>query len=288
MVNEQGETVALDLEITPELRRAGLAREVIRMVQEARKANGFDVSDRIVLSWAVLDGDGTGEMAQTMAEHRDLIATEVLASTIAEADSPEGSPERPRPGRGLHRPTGLRTCTTKQGCRAVRDTLLRCPLGPVARLISPGACPRPRSGPGRPGSGPGSESWFPPCWPGPSSATDFSRLGAVESPLFGSWPPSPLPSSACELLGEVALQAAAVLPLEPTQVLHLGVEATLLPLEVAEHLPALALDLAVEVLGTGTRFLLELVGLGLGLRLEALGLGAGGSDDLLGSPGSPR
>ena len=90
VVNEQGETVALDLEITPELRRAGLAREVIRMIQEARKANGFEVSDRIALSWAALDEDGTGEMAQTMEEHRDLIATEVLASTIAEADSPEG------------------------------------------------------------------------------------------------------------------------------------------------------------------------------------------------------
>ena len=47
VVNEQGETVALDLEITPELRRAGLAREVIRTIQEARKGGGFEVSDRI-------------------------------------------------------------------------------------------------------------------------------------------------------------------------------------------------------------------------------------------------
>jgi isoleucyl-tRNA synthetase len=90
VVNEQGETVALDLEITPELRRAGLAREVIRMIQEARKANGFEVSDRIALSWAVLDQDGGGEMTRTMNEHRDLIAAEVLASMIAEAGSPEG------------------------------------------------------------------------------------------------------------------------------------------------------------------------------------------------------
>ena len=92
VVNEQGETVALDLEITPELRRAGLAREVIRMIQEARKANGFEVSDRIALSWAVLDQDGSGEVAERwpMAEHRDLIAAEVLASTIAEAESPDG------------------------------------------------------------------------------------------------------------------------------------------------------------------------------------------------------
>jgi isoleucyl-tRNA synthetase len=94
VVNEQGETVALDLEITPQLRRAGLAREVIRAIQEARKGGGFEVSDRITLSWAVLDPDGTGEssdaLAAAMTEHGDLIASEVLASTITEADSPEG------------------------------------------------------------------------------------------------------------------------------------------------------------------------------------------------------
>ena len=44
VVNEQGETVALDLELTPELVRAGLAREVVRLVQEARKSSGFEVS----------------------------------------------------------------------------------------------------------------------------------------------------------------------------------------------------------------------------------------------------
>ena len=41
VVNEQGETVALDLELTPELGRAGLAREAIRLVKEARKTSGL-------------------------------------------------------------------------------------------------------------------------------------------------------------------------------------------------------------------------------------------------------
>jgi isoleucyl-tRNA synthetase len=82
VVNEQGETIALDLEITPELRRAGLAREAIRLIQETRKNSGFDVSDRIALSWAA-----QGEMAAAFEEHRDLIAGEVLASTMAEAES---------------------------------------------------------------------------------------------------------------------------------------------------------------------------------------------------------
>ena len=60
VVNEQGETVALDLELTPELRRAGLAREVVRMVQEARKTGGFEVSDRITLSWHADGEEGSG------------------------------------------------------------------------------------------------------------------------------------------------------------------------------------------------------------------------------------
>jgi hypothetical protein len=41
--------VALDLDLTPELRRAGLARDAIRLIQEARKASGLDVADRIEL-----------------------------------------------------------------------------------------------------------------------------------------------------------------------------------------------------------------------------------------------
>ncbi|GAC1378725.1 MAG: isoleucine--tRNA ligase [Marmoricola sp.] len=85
VVNEQGETIALDLEITPELRRAGLAREMIRSIQETRKSTGFDVSDRIALTYAV-----SGDAAEAFAEHRDLIAREVLASTIAEAESKTG------------------------------------------------------------------------------------------------------------------------------------------------------------------------------------------------------
>jgi isoleucyl-tRNA synthetase len=82
VVNEQGETVALDLELTDDLRRAGLAREVIRMIQEARKTSGFEVSDRIALTWYA-----TGNMQTAFAEHAELVANEVLASTMAESES---------------------------------------------------------------------------------------------------------------------------------------------------------------------------------------------------------
>lgn len=95
VVNEQGETVALDLELTPELRRAGLAREVVRMVQEARKASGFEVSDRIALRWALTaQGGEAGELGAAVTEHEQLIATEVLATSVHRADSVEGLDRR--------------------------------------------------------------------------------------------------------------------------------------------------------------------------------------------------
>ena len=85
VVNEQGETVALDLELTPELIRAGLAREFVRAVQESRKSSGFEVSDRIALRWAA-----SGDTADALRTHAGMIADEVLATDIAEAAAAEG------------------------------------------------------------------------------------------------------------------------------------------------------------------------------------------------------
>ena len=79
VVNEQGETVALDLELTPELVRAGLVRDVVRLVQEQRKASGLEVSDRISLVWAA-----DGELAAALREASDFVADEVLATSLTE------------------------------------------------------------------------------------------------------------------------------------------------------------------------------------------------------------
>jgi isoleucyl-tRNA synthetase len=79
------ETVALDLELTDELRRAGTVREVIRLVQEARKGQGFDVSDRIELWWSA--GEPT---AAALREGEQALAAEVLAVTVC-----EGRPNAP-------------------------------------------------------------------------------------------------------------------------------------------------------------------------------------------------
>ena len=73
------ETLALDLEITPELRRQGLVRDVVRLVQEARKNSGLDVSDRIELWWAA-----QGELAEAVQEGSLKLAEEVLAVSITQ------------------------------------------------------------------------------------------------------------------------------------------------------------------------------------------------------------
>jgi isoleucyl-tRNA synthetase len=78
-----GETVALDVTITPELRREGLAREVVRLIQEARKNDGLDVTDRISLRWSASDP----ELAAALTEHAQLIAGEVLAVEYGPEDS---------------------------------------------------------------------------------------------------------------------------------------------------------------------------------------------------------
>ncbi|ROO83973.1 isoleucyl-tRNA synthetase [Actinocorallia herbida] len=75
-----GETLALDLEITPALRLAGLAREAVRMIQDARKQSGLEVTDRIRLVWTATDGD----MAAALRAHGAEVAGEVLADALTE------------------------------------------------------------------------------------------------------------------------------------------------------------------------------------------------------------
>jgi isoleucyl-tRNA synthetase len=74
---EAGHAVALELDLDDELRREGLAREVVRAVQEARKQAGLEVSDRISLA---LGGDD--ELLEAAREHESYIAGETLATSV--------------------------------------------------------------------------------------------------------------------------------------------------------------------------------------------------------------
>jgi isoleucyl-tRNA synthetase len=70
--------VALDLTITPELRREGLARDLVRHVQDLRKEAGLEVQDRIRIAL-----DAPGEIAQVLAEWKSYLARETLALEVS-------------------------------------------------------------------------------------------------------------------------------------------------------------------------------------------------------------
>ncbi|WP_041939077.1 MULTISPECIES: isoleucine--tRNA ligase [Frankia] len=78
---ESGLSVALDLEITPELARAGLARDVVRVLQDARKAAGLEITDRVDVRWSAT----RAATALALRTHGDTVAEEVLAVSFTEA-----------------------------------------------------------------------------------------------------------------------------------------------------------------------------------------------------------
>ena len=77
-LNSHAGVVALDIEVTDELEREGRARDLVRLVQQARRDAGLDVSDRIAL--AVRAG---ADWLEAIEVHRDLIAGETLATDVA-------------------------------------------------------------------------------------------------------------------------------------------------------------------------------------------------------------
>ncbi len=76
-----GGELSLDLELTPELKKEGLMREVVRVIQSARKKADLNVDDRIKLN---LSSD-SDTLSNVVAEFKDVIADEVLASAWSDA-----------------------------------------------------------------------------------------------------------------------------------------------------------------------------------------------------------
>ena len=92
-----GHAVALDLELDDELRREGLAREVVHAVQSARKGAGLAVEDRIELALA-----GDEELLAAARAHEDYVTTETLAVGLRYDDgAPEAVESTEIEGRGL-------------------------------------------------------------------------------------------------------------------------------------------------------------------------------------------
>ena len=82
VASHDGESVALDLALSPALIAAGLVREVIRFIQDARKTSGFDISDRINVSY-----NANVDVMSAIAGDLSHIQNEVLATEM----QPDGS-----------------------------------------------------------------------------------------------------------------------------------------------------------------------------------------------------
>ena len=79
VASHAGESLALDLALTPELIQSGLVREVIRAIQEERKKIGLDVSDRISVNWNAPD-----QVASAITSAVAEISAEVLATNLVQ------------------------------------------------------------------------------------------------------------------------------------------------------------------------------------------------------------
>jgi isoleucyl-tRNA synthetase len=87
-VADQGVLVVLDTSLSPELVTEGRARAAVRLIQEARKRAGFDVSDRIHVRYAASDG-----VAEAFEQHAGYIRRETLATRLEPGIDSSTEPE---------------------------------------------------------------------------------------------------------------------------------------------------------------------------------------------------
>jgi isoleucyl-tRNA synthetase len=73
-----GGLVVLDTEVTPELAAEGLAKDVVRLVQQARREAGLNVSDRVTVTL-----ESVPAVIDAVRAHQEFLAGEVLATDVA-------------------------------------------------------------------------------------------------------------------------------------------------------------------------------------------------------------
>ena len=84
VANEGNLTVALDIEVTDELRQEGIARELVNRIQNLRKSNGYEITDKIAVTI-----ESNNEVNTAVANFKDYIAAQVLAQSLIVADKVE-------------------------------------------------------------------------------------------------------------------------------------------------------------------------------------------------------
>ncbi|GHV38636.1 isoleucine--tRNA ligase [Bacteroidia bacterium] len=78
-------TVALDITITDDLRKEGIARELVNRIQNIRKSSGFEITDRISIK--ISDQD---EVRDAISDYKEYIASQVLADNIELSEVTDG------------------------------------------------------------------------------------------------------------------------------------------------------------------------------------------------------
>ena len=91
VASEGALTVALDVELTPELRREGLCRELVNRIQNLRKSSGFEVTDRID---TVVYADDP-ELADALAVHGHYVQSQTLSRTLTLRPAAEAPADAP-------------------------------------------------------------------------------------------------------------------------------------------------------------------------------------------------
>ena len=84
-MEDKGVTVVLDTNLTEDLIREGYAREIISKLQTMRKEAGFEVTDRIHVTFA-----GDDKLAAAIEAFRDMISRTTLALTITRGEAADG------------------------------------------------------------------------------------------------------------------------------------------------------------------------------------------------------
>jgi isoleucyl-tRNA synthetase len=92
VIEEGGYTVALDIALTPELVREGMARDLVRAIQDARKAAGLNIADTIAL-WVAMDTENEDdtETRTMLDEYAGYVSDETLATRFTIAPVPDGA-----------------------------------------------------------------------------------------------------------------------------------------------------------------------------------------------------
>ena len=80
-------TIALDIEVSDELRREGIARELVNRIQNLRKDSGFDVTDKVAVE--IFAGDeNAAAIAAALESYRDYLCAQTLATSVRIASGP--------------------------------------------------------------------------------------------------------------------------------------------------------------------------------------------------------